>query len=283
MENKIGIGYITCDSESRVDRTFKTIPKNLGDLVVVNSGCIHPDSKFEGATEIIQTGKKESVAISKNKALHHLMDVGCDHIFLIEDDMVIKDPNVFKAYVTAAQESGIWHLNYGLQGGLNRAQPDRDSVSSLKELMDLGMDGKPLPRGKLQYNSTKLAFYPHALGSFTYLYRGIIKNVGYFDERFPNCFENIDYTYRVIKKGLHPPYYWFADLDNSADYLESLPDCMTDSVLRNDPEYAQNMLYGKAWFKDKYDLSPELIPDTVDELALKRVNDLKLKYARKLI
>ena len=64
------------------------------------------------------------------------MDAGCDHIFLVEDDMIIKDPNVFKAYVTAAQESGIWHLNYGLQGGLNRAQADRDSVTSLKELID---------------------------------------------------------------------------------------------------------------------------------------------------
>ena len=283
MDNKIGIGYITCDSKSRVERTFPSIPKNIGELVVVNSGCVLSESLFEGADKIIQTSMKQTVAMSKNKALHHLMSAGCDHIFLVEDDMVIKNHNVFEAYIRGAQESGIWHLNYALQGGMNRAQVDRSQITSVKELLSLDYTSKPLPRGQLKYDTAKLAFYPHVIGSFTYLYRGVIKNVGYFDERFPNAFDNIDYTYRVIKKGLHPPYYWFADLADSEVYLESLEDCMTDSVLRSDPDYASNMLYGKAWFKDKYDLSPELIPDTAEDIAIKKVNKLKSDYARKVL
>ena len=69
MENKIGIGYITCDSKSRVERTFPSLLQSSiqTELVVVNSGCIHPEILFDGADKIIQTGKKESVAISRTK------------------------------------------------------------------------------------------------------------------------------------------------------------------------------------------------------------------------
>ena len=103
MNNKLGIGYITCDAPDRVEQTFPTIPKGLGELVVVNSGCVLPERVFEGADKIIQSGERKSVAISKNKALRHLMNEGCDHIFLVEDDVIIKDPDVFKIYVHAAQ------------------------------------------------------------------------------------------------------------------------------------------------------------------------------------
>lgn len=283
MKNKLGIGYITCSSPERVSRTYPTIPKGVGELVVVNSGSILKEDCFPQATEIIQSGKPISVAIAKNRALRYLMNSGCDHIFLIEDDMIIKDAGVFGAYLKAAEVSGIWHMNYALQGALNRAQDVDAEVKTLSDLNSLKYDSAPAPRAKLEYEGgVKLAFYPHALSSFQYFYRGIIKNIGYFDERYINAFENIDYMYRVIKKGLHPPYGWFADIDNSSYYLDSLDDCMSNSVLRNDEEFGENLLFGKQWFKGKYEITPEMIPDTDDKLALKRVNDLKIKYARKL-
>ena len=58
---------------------------------------------------------------------------------------------------------------------------------------------------------------------------------------------------------------------------------MTESVLRSDPQYGNNLLYGKAWFKDKHNLSPELIPDTAEDVAIKLVNKIKSNHARKLI
>lgn len=284
MNNKLGIGYITCDAPDRVEQTFPTIPKGLGELVVVNSGCVLPERVFEGANKIIQSGERKSVAISKNKALRHLMNEGCDHIFLVEDDVIIKDPDVFKIYVHAAQVSGIWHLNYGLQGALNRAQDVDAEVKTLKDLHNLKNDSTPAPRSRLPYKEgVKLAFYPHALGAFSYFFRGVIKNVGYFDERYVNAFENVDYTYRVIQKGLHPPFWWFADLDNSSDYLDNLEDCMLNSPLRLDENYSNNLLFGKQWFKGKFDCSPEIIPDTDERIALKRVNELRVKYSKDLL
>ena len=278
--NKLGIGYITCNAPDRVAKTFPAIPKGLGELVVVNSGCVLPEKTFKGANKIIQSGKVKNVAISKNTALRHLISEGCDHIFLIEDDMIIKSHEVFKAYIDAASVSGIWHLNYGLQGGLNRTQDEITSIKSMADLNNVKCNSDPAPRSKLDYNGSKIAFYPHIVSSFSYFYKGIIKNVGYFDERYINSMENIDYIYRVIQKGLHPPYYWFADLDNSSDYLDSLDDCMTKSVIRESDDFGENMLFGKQWFKGKFDITPELIPDTSEGIALKRINELKFKYSK---
>ena len=283
MKNKLGIGYITCNAPDRVAQTFPTIPKELGEVVVVNSGCILPESSFEGANKIIQSGSIKTVSVSKNNAIRHLMSEGCEHIFLIEDDIIIKDAGVFNEYVKAASVSGIWHLNYALQGGLNRSQDEIGIIKSMANLNDLKCNSQPAPRSKLAYNGCKLAFYPHAIGSFSYFYKGIIKNVGYFDERYTNAIENIDYVYRVIQKGLHPPYYWFADIDNSEDYLESLPDCMINSVLRESADFGENMLFGRQWFKGKFDVTPEMITDTTDGIALKRINELKFKYARNVL
>jgi len=284
MKNKLGIGYITCDAPDRVKATYPTIPKGVGELVVVNSGCIlNEDEYFPESTKVIQTGKKINVAVAKNRALRHLMSEGCEHIFLIEDDMIIKDAGVFGAYLKSAEASGIWHMNYALQGALNRAQDVNADVKTLADLNALKSDSAPAPRAKLEYgNGIKLAFYPHALSSFQYFYRGIVKNVGYFDERYQNSLENVDYIYRVIEAGLHPPYWWFADIDNSSYYLESLPDCDTNSVLRSDESYGENMLFGKQWFKGKYEITPEIVPDTQESLALKRINEIKMKYARKV-
>ena len=282
-KNKLGIGYITCNSPDRVAQTFPTIPKGVGELVVINSGCVLPESTFKGADKIIQSGRKINVAIAKNRALRYLMEQECEHLFLIEDDVIIKDAGVFGAYLRGAQSSGIWHLNYALQGAMNRAQDVGAEVDSLDSLSKLNNNSSPAPRAKLEYNDTKLAFYPHAIGSFQYFYKGIIKNVGYFDERFENAFENVDYIYRVIKKGLHPPYGWFADLDNASFYLESLEDCMTNSELRNDDKYGENLLFGRQWFKGKYEITPEIIPDTQEQIAIKRINELKFKYAKELV
>jgi GT2 family glycosyltransferase len=248
MKNKLGIGYITCDAPERISSTYPNIPKGIGELVVVNSGCILDEEWFPQATEIIQSGKKISVSVAKNRALRYLMNQGCDHMFIIEDDVVIKDAGVFGAYLKAAEASGIWHLNYALQGPLNRAQDSTASVKSIADMNALNNDSAPAPRAKLEYeNGSKLAFYPHAIGSFQYFYRGIVKNVGYFDERYENAFENVDYMYRVIEKGLHPPYWWFADIDNSEYFLDSLDDCMTNSRLRESETFGENMLFGKQW------------------------------------
>ena len=46
----------------------------------------------------------------------------CDYIFIIEDDMLIKKPDVFNKYIEAYQATGIHHFNYGPGSPFNRKQ-----------------------------------------------------------------------------------------------------------------------------------------------------------------
>lgn len=277
--DKIGIGYITHSNVGNISQSFKTIPTGSGELVVAIDGESLPDELFDGATKIIHTPKSSNKAMLKNRALRYLIDKGCDHLFLIENDILIKDASVFRQYVISAQESGIWHLNYALQGGLNRTQSDDANIDTLAGLVAMNNTSPPAPRAKLQYPTSKVAFYPHAMGGFSYFYAGIIKNVGYFDERYPDSIEHIDYTYRVVKKGLHPPYWWFADIDNSDEYIGSL----NDTSHRDNKQYGKDLLFAKQWFKTKFDFPPDLIPDVGETVALKAINELKYNYARKVI
>lgn len=49
----------------------------------------------------------------KNEAFKYLLDKKCEHIFLIEDDTVIKNADVFKKYINTAKAFNIGHLTYG--------------------------------------------------------------------------------------------------------------------------------------------------------------------------
>ena len=53
------------------------------------------------------------VGACKNIAAKRLLDAGCMHIFLVEDDVKIKKDSVFTEYIKTAREFNIEHLNFG--------------------------------------------------------------------------------------------------------------------------------------------------------------------------
>ena len=79
-------------------------------IVAVNDGKVY-NSNIPGIKKInfIQHQENKGVGVSKNEALKYLYDLGCEHIFLIEDDIIIKDPEVYYRYIDLAKESGIKH------------------------------------------------------------------------------------------------------------------------------------------------------------------------------
>ena len=92
---KIGVGIITYNRPEYYQKVFNSIPKDKIDfLVVVNDGeFVYVDPK--DANTVIHNKNQLGVAVSKNKALKELIDLGCEHLFLIEDDILIKNANVF--------------------------------------------------------------------------------------------------------------------------------------------------------------------------------------------
>ena len=103
------------------------------------------------------------------------------------------------------------------------------------------------------------------------------------DERFINAWEHCEHTYRAIKEGLHPPWWWFADLANSDQYIQELASSEVNSVIRKTDAWHRNMQEGTAWFKVKHGFTPTAIPDTHPDVVIKKLEEIQANYARKVL
>jgi len=239
--DKIGIGIITCNREAFFRKCLASIPSEHY-IVVVNDGTHYDPGTYMKATDVIQHETNQMVAISKNDALHKMMDNRCDHLFLIEDDMIIKDPNVFNEYIKLSKSSGIQHFNFAYHGPANKR------------------DGVPTPRKIIHKDDYSLSLNANCVGSFSYYTRKAIETVGYLDERFKNSWEHVEHTYRLINERMHPPFWWFADLVNSYDYIDEQACSTENTTIPRTPEWKFNMINGAKTFIELYGYEPVKIP-----------------------
>lgn len=264
MNNKIGVGVVTCKREEFFKNCINSIP-NVDTLVVVNDGTPYDSSSYPSKVkDVIQHEKNKCVGVSKNELLRYLIQDGCDHIFLVEDDMLIKNPQVFDEYIKLASATGIWHLNFGYHGPANKRP-----------------DGTKNPRLVVEYkNGMKLALNPNCVGAVSYYLRNVIKNVGYIDERFVNCWDHVEHTYRIIKAGLHPPFWWFADLANSDEYIQEQASSEVNTTITRTPEWIKNFTEGAAWYQHKHGWIPTKTPDTSVAEVQNILKTIYKNYAR---
>jgi GT2 family glycosyltransferase len=270
---KIGLGIITCNREDFYEQCYNSIPLDIVDkLITVNDGSPYKSPPKTGA--LIHHEQNKGVGVSKNEAMQYLLDEGCEHIFLIEDDIIIKDSAVFKQYIDTAAASGIWHLMYGYHGPANK---DRSG-------------GVPTPRVIIDYKDYKVALNQHCVGAFCYYHKGILKHIGLMDETFVNAWEHVEHSYRIAKAGLLPAYWWWPDIANSYDYLDELACSEENSTIRWEDEekkipkqeWQTRIQKGAEHFWRKHGMSPTEVPDTPVQEIQQNLKTIKENYAREL-
>lgn len=265
IKGKIGLGLITCNALHKLQQSAPTVPAALLDcFVIVNDGAAYPDDAYPAAAHIIQHDKNYSVGKAKNDALRYLMDQGCEHLFLMEDDVLIEDPQVFQAYIQTAQQTGVLHLNYALQGPQNfKTTSTANSTAGLASRYFDESTAVPNPHTLIDYeNGQSLALYPACVGAFSYFHRTVIEKAGYFDETFINAWEHVEHTYRIILAGFHPPFWHFADLVQSDRYLKNIPHAMELSTIAKSQAWQENSRKGETYFKSLYGSIPAKLPQT---------------------
>lgn len=283
MSNKIGVGVVTCNRQEFFQDCINSIPKNEVDtLIVVNDG-----SQYQGAnipshvSEYIQNKQNLGVGESKNIIMRKLIQDGCDHIFLVEDDMSIVNPAVFEHYIKTAFDSGMYHLNYGPGSPFNRKQKPGAEQGDLEKRQLLDMESAVNPRVVINYGSTQVPLYRHIAGSFSYFHRNVIKHIGYHDENFFNAWEHVEYAYRVIQAGLLPAFWWFPDAADSELFLKEAKDSIAKSSIAGDKEkWQKNLVNGAAWYKHKHGHFPAQVADTPIEAVKEKLKFIKTNYSR---
>ena len=271
--SKIGLGLITCNREDfliqAVESIMAIVPTSKFHAVcIINDG--DPISKetldrmLLPKEVLIQHDKNYGVAKAKNDALKNLMDAGCDHLFLMEDDIVFNDPYVIEKYITAAETSGIQHLNYGGHGIYNRDKEGNINTKASITVKDTDVE---------------LNLYHNILGAFSYYSREVIEKVGYMDENYHNAMEHVDHTYRIIQAGYHPPFWWFADIKDSWKAIEDIKPFHEESVIRKDHDkWMENLRSACDYFKTKHGFSPMEVPVEPTAIVGESLKNIRAKH-----
>ena len=267
MNGKIGVGIITHNRPEFFQKIIQTIPDYV-DLYVINTGSPYDETVYNSKTKITyrhQCDEKTCVGHGKNVALQTMLDDGYTHLFTMEDDVYVKDPNVYHNYIKAAHVTGIWHFNFGFS--------QRENIDD---------NGTPIIRKRIAYpDGTHLIFTPNILGAFTYFYSGILKHTGLHNEGYNhNHMDHVDLTLRVIKAGLHPAFWWFADIDKSWEMIGNLSNMGTDSLVRNEVEGQQYFRDACILFHQTHGYIPTQVPQTEETVVMQQLKDIRGKYQR---
>lgn len=268
MKNKIGVGVITCNREHLFKSCIQSVD-GVDTLVVVNDGTPYPNECYPSTVkEVIQHEKNMNVAHSKNDALKYLIDDGCEHLFLMEDDVEVINSEVYVKYIQAAEVTGLWHLMFGYHGHANKD--------------DLG---NRAPQFVMKYEEgVSIAFHKICLGAFCYYHKSIIDEIGYMDTRFSNWLEHVEHTYRLIGKGMLPGNKWWPDLEDSDHYIWDLDQNHLESEIRKDEELLIKRVK-ESWqlFEDIHGVEYETMPIEPLGVILERLEKIKKKYAHKVL
>ena len=267
--NKIGLGIITCDRPVGLQKVLTSLPwERLDRVVVVNDGA--PVS-FEilckaghGRAELLQNETNLGVGKSKNRALRHLLQAGMDHLFLMEDDIFVKDGRVFEQYVEAARITGIQHLNFSQHGPKNKSS-----------------GGIPDPVTTVQYGPVRIALHRHCVGAFSYYSRSCLETAGLMDEDFYNGGEHLEHTYRILRAEFHPPFWFFADVDRSEELLGDEPWAVTQSLIASRADQAELVRRSDALFQAKHGRPVGRIPVAGKGAVMKDLKKIQRRFGKK--
>ena len=253
--SKIGVGVITCNRTSFLEKCLQSIPLDVIDhLVIINDGEPLPKKLYRyniDKVDIIDHSENLGVGKSKNDAFTFLLNnKKCDHIFLIEDDIVVADDTVFEKYIECAEITGLHHLMFGYHGPANKAGRSK---------------GKPTPRKIIDYGKVQLALNQHCVGAFCYYTSRCLQDVGLYDEKYLNAFEHVDHSYMLAKEGYCTPYWWWPDVANSYELLDELACSEDSSTIRPREDWQDNIKKSAIHFTKKHGVSPawqNAVPDT---------------------
>jgi glycosyltransferase involved in cell wall biosynthesis len=267
--DSIGIGVITCDRPDFFEKLITSLKNVKYDkLVVINDGS--KQVKIKEAEIVKNRPSRQGVGKSKNKALKLLKNY--DYIFILEDDIFIKDQNVFQKYINASKLSGIQHFNFAFHGIMNY-QPNTVPLNSV-----------PAVALKIDYSPTvSVSLYPHIYGAFSMYTKRCIEKVGYMDEFYYNAMEHVDHTVKTIEAGMHPPFRWFADIAESYNYIQEQDSDHSSSEIRKDQKWLDNFHKSATYFAQKYgfDVRNNYAPVASKEETIKIIKEIKKLYGEK--
>lgn len=270
FKDETAVIIITCNREGFFKNLVSSIDRSsVGKIYVVNAGDKY--SEYPDDVEIITPKRNPTVVgIAKNLGLRRAKQDGFKYLFLVEDDVVIKDNKVWEEYILTAADSGLWtaQLSYGAHGGIGGG--------------NVNTDGTPKKRLTLKYTNKEVDLYLYSFQAFTLIHADHLTDNVFFREIYSNAAEHLDQHQTIFlkeHKGL--PIMWHPDICNSFLYISDQDSDHASSVIRKSADFIKN--FNDAWgiFKEKFGYYPQESPVFSAENVHAMLEDIEGNYAQK--
>lgn len=202
---KIGVGITTFNKQDYYDILYDSLPlSDIDSLITTNMGSQY-SREYKGYWNQWDKDFDNGPAEGRNQNIKYLLENDCDYLFLIEDDMIIKNKNVFAEYISKSIETGIKYFIY----------------CSTTE--GSGSIGKRTPKFNVKYpNNYNISFYPNMNNDFVCHHKSNFEERLY-DTSYRYIFD-IEFTYyHMMTKKITAPFWNFPDISNSDLYVNNQP------------------------------------------------------------
>lgn len=244
MSGQYGIAITTRNRGEWMKLLFQSLRPVFGkcDIVIVNDGPEYDWIPQADRLTYVVNPENYGISKSKNVGIKELFkNKNIDYVFTIEDDVVIKNPEVFELMISASEKTKLPYFNF----------PAHSWES-----------GKPharTPTLSVQYGDTTIDFFPNLVATFSFYTRKILEEVGLFDEDYWNCWVEVDHIYRASQLPHFPPFWYFPCIQNIDDYLELVPESVEDSEAHG-TDWQERVNKYAAVFNSKHGLPVPHIP-----------------------
>lgn len=251
---KIGVGITTFNNEKYFEALYNSLPVDkITELVVVNGGKSYKNSYN---CNWIQHNKNCYPSTCRNDCLSFLKERDMDYYFTIEDDMIIKDPDIFDRYIQASEESKLGYFSF---------------VSTSWES---GAPGKRTPKLEVQYNNNvSICFYPHMCNEFTFKTKQCLQDTGLYDHKFRYIFD-IDNAYTITQSKHSAGFWWFPDIKDSDNLIMNNPE--TESRLNAGGERDKKLAKEFEVFYNKHQVNITHINNLSESEIVSKLKNIRL-------
>ena len=101
------------------------------------------------------------------------------------------------------------------------------------------------------------------------------------DEDFFNSGEHLEHTYRILRAGFHPPFWFFADVDRSEELLGDEPRAVTQSLIASRVDQAERVRRSDALFQAKHGHPVGRIPVAGKGVVMRALKKIQGRFGKK--
>lgn len=251
MKNETGIGILDLYDQESLNSCIDSLSDFDKNNIFIASLTNNKISNYEN----IKYTSTTPLATLRNYIISQFRIKNYKYIFLIHSNLTLKNKNLVEDTLKLASTFGTWFIT-GHESKVLALEDDSG--------LDLNISNK--------LNS-----------NFLFFASGIIKNNGYFDERFFNDKELdvIDYIIKIRNKKLFPPHNYFPTIPN--DWFEKSSNKIEAIGYKQFPDHKDKSIelsYGFFVHNHKYIPNQNDPPPAESDLLLKEMEELQKNYAK---